>query len=91
MLWKRPCDASPRHRTANSPTFTSATKPADAVDYLRRAKTRLRGLKLPDAAHNRVLEDSITTVDFHVARIARELVGFVWELATRFEAQQTQP
>ncbi len=31
----------------------------------------LRGLKLPDAAHNRVLEDCITTIDFHVARVAR--------------------
>lgn len=68
----------------------------DAVDDLRRAKTRLlallrrlgyhydgkthwtpshqnylRGLKLPDAAHNRVLEDCIATIDFHEARIAR--------------------
>ena len=31
----------------------------------------LRGLKLPDAAHNRVLEDNIATIDFHVERIAR--------------------
>lgn len=31
----------------------------------------LRGLKLPDAAHNRVLEDCIATIDFHEARIAR--------------------
>ena len=31
----------------------------------------LRGLKLPDAAHNRVLEDNIATIDFHQARIAR--------------------
>ena len=31
----------------------------------------LRGLKLPDAAHNRVLEDCIATIDFHVERIAR--------------------
>ena len=68
----------------------------DAVDDLRRAKTRLlamlrrlgynydgkthwteahkrylRHLTLPDAAHNRVLEDNLTTVDFHVKRIAR--------------------
>jgi transposase len=68
----------------------------DAVDDLRRAKTRLlallrrlgyrydgrthwtqahrnylRGLKLPDAAHNRVLEDNIATIDFHEQRIAR--------------------
>jgi transposase len=68
----------------------------DAVDDLRRAKTRLlallrrlgyhydgkthwtqshqnylRGLKLPDAAHNRVLEDNIATIDFHETRIAR--------------------
>ena len=68
----------------------------DAVDDLRRAKTRLlallrrlgyrydgkthwtqshrnylRGLKLPDAAHNRVLEDNITTIDFHEERIAK--------------------
>jgi len=68
----------------------------DAVDDLRRAKTRLlallrrlgyrydgkthwtqahqnylRGLKLPDAAHNRVLEDCIATIDFHVERIDR--------------------
>ena len=68
----------------------------DAVDDLRRAKTRLlallrrlgynydgkthwteahkrylRHLTLPDAAHNRVLEDNLTTVDFHVERIAR--------------------
>ena len=68
----------------------------DAVDDLRRAKTRLlallrrlgyhydgkthwtqshqnylRGLKLPDAAHNRVLEDNITTIDFHEQRIAK--------------------
>jgi len=31
----------------------------------------LRGLQLPDAAHNRVLEDNITTIDFHEERIAR--------------------
>ena len=31
----------------------------------------LRSLTLPDAAHNRVLEDNIATIDFHVARIAR--------------------
>lgn len=31
----------------------------------------LRSLKLPDAAHNRVLEDNIATIDFHVGRIAR--------------------
>ena len=68
----------------------------DAVDDLRRAKTRLlamlrrlgyndtgkthwteahlrylRDLRLPDAAHNRVLEDNLTTVDFHHKRIAR--------------------
>ena len=68
----------------------------DAVDDLRRGKTRLlallrrlgyrydgkthwtqshqnylRGLKLPDAAHNRVLEDNIATIDFHEERIAR--------------------
>lgn len=68
----------------------------DAVDDLRRAKTRLlamlrrlgynydgkthwteahkrylRHLTLPDAAHNRVLEDNLATVDFHVARIAK--------------------
>lgn len=67
----------------------------DAVDDLRRAKTRLlamlrrlgfnydgkthwteahmrylRHLTLPDAAHNRVLEDNLTTVDFHYKRIA---------------------
>lgn len=68
----------------------------DAVDDLRRAKTRLlallrrlgyrydgkthwtqshrnylRHLTLPDAAHNRVLEDNITTIDFHEERIAK--------------------
>jgi len=68
----------------------------DAVDDMRRAKTRLlallrrlgyryggkthwtqahrnylRGLTLPDAAHNRVLEDNIATIDFHEERIAR--------------------
>ncbi len=68
----------------------------DAVDDLRRAKTRLlallrrlgynydgkthwteahkrylRHLTLPDAAHNRVLEDNLTTDDFQVERIAR--------------------
>ena len=68
----------------------------DAVDDLRRAKTRLlallrrlgynydgkthwteahlrylRHLTLPDAAHNRVLEDNLTTVDFHHKRIAK--------------------
>ena len=31
----------------------------------------LRDLKLPDAAHNRVLEDNITTIDFHEERIAK--------------------
>lgn len=31
----------------------------------------LRGLKLPDAAHNRVLEDNIGSIDFHVERIAK--------------------
>jgi len=31
----------------------------------------LRDLRLPDAAHNRVLEDNLTTVDFHHKRIAR--------------------
>ncbi|WP_193215169.1 IS110 family transposase [Luteolibacter marinus] len=31
----------------------------------------LRSLKLPDAAHNRVLEDHIATIDFHEERIAR--------------------
>jgi transposase len=31
----------------------------------------LRGLKLPDPAHNRVLEDNIATIDFHEERIAR--------------------
>jgi transposase len=66
----------------------------DAVDDLRRAKTRLlallrrlgyhydgkthwtqshqnylRDLKLPDAAHNRVLEDNIATINFHEERI----------------------
>ena len=34
-------------------------------------KRYLRHLTLPDAAHNRVLEDNLTTVDFHVDRIAR--------------------
>ncbi|MFC7339711.1 IS110 family transposase, partial [Haloferula chungangensis] len=68
----------------------------DAVDDLRRAKSRLlallrrlgyrydgkthwtqkhrnylRGLKLPDAAHNHVLEDNIAAIDFHEERIAR--------------------
>ena len=68
----------------------------DAVDDLRRAKTRLlallrrlgyhyngtthwteahkrylRGLKLPDAAHNIVLEDHLKLVDDHHERIAR--------------------
>lgn len=68
----------------------------DAVDDLRRAKSRLlallrrlgyrydgkthwtrshqnylRSLKLPDAAHHRVLEDNIATIDFHEERIAR--------------------
>ena len=68
----------------------------DAVDDLRRAKTRLlamlrrlgynysgkthwteehkrylRHLTLPDAAHNVVLEDNLTTVDFHHQRIER--------------------
>ena len=68
----------------------------DAVDDLRRAKTRLlallrrlgynytgkthwteahkrylRHLTLPDTAHNRVLEDNLTTVDFHHQRIAQ--------------------
>lgn len=68
----------------------------DAVDDLRRAKTRLlallrrlgynydgkthwteahkrylRHLTLPDAAHNRVLEDNLTTVDFHHERIIK--------------------
>ena len=68
----------------------------DAVDDLRRAKTRLlallrrlgynydgkthwteahkrylRHLTLPDAAHNRVLEDNLTTVDFHDQRIIK--------------------
>lgn len=68
----------------------------DAVDDLRRAKSRLlamlrrlgynydgkthwteahmrylRHLTLPDAAHNRVLEDNITTIDFHYERIAK--------------------
>jgi transposase len=68
----------------------------DAVDDLRRAKTRLlamlrrlgyhydgkthwteahlrylRHLTLPDAAHNRVLEDNITTIDFHYERIEK--------------------
>ena len=31
----------------------------------------LRHLTLPDAAHNRVLEDNLTTVDFHHQRIAQ--------------------
>jgi transposase len=31
----------------------------------------LRGLKLPDPAHNRVLEDCIATIDFHEARIGK--------------------
>jgi len=31
----------------------------------------LRDLKLPDAAHNRVLEDNLTTVNFHVERIEK--------------------
>jgi transposase len=31
----------------------------------------LRELKLPDAAHNRVLEDNIATIDFHEERIAK--------------------
>lgn len=68
----------------------------DAVDDLRRAKTRLlallrrlgynydgkthwteahkrylRHLTLPDAAHNRVLEDNLSTIDFHHERILR--------------------
>jgi len=68
----------------------------DAVDDLRRAKSRLlamlrrlgynydgkthwteahmrylRHLTLPDAAHNRVLEDNLTTIDFHHQRIAK--------------------
>jgi transposase len=30
----------------------------------------LRDLTLPDAANNRVLEDNITTIDFHHKRIA---------------------
>lgn len=68
----------------------------DAVDDLRRAKSRLlamlrrlgynydgkthwteahmrylRHLTLPDAAHNRVLEDNIATIDFHHKRIEK--------------------
>jgi len=68
----------------------------DAVDDLRRAKTRLlallrrlgynydgkthwteahkrylRHLTLPDAAHNRVLEDNLSTIDFHHKRIEK--------------------
>ena len=68
----------------------------DAVDDLRRAKTRLlallrrlgfnydgkthwtaahkrylRHLTLPDAAHNRVLEDNLSTIDFHHERILK--------------------
>lgn len=68
----------------------------DAVDDLRRAKTRLlallrrlgynyhgkthwteahkrylRHLTLPDAAHNHVLEDNLTTVDYHHQRILK--------------------
>lgn len=68
----------------------------DAVDDLRRAKTRLlallrrlgynynasthwteahkrylRELRLPDPAHNRVLEDNLTTIDFHHKRILK--------------------
>ena len=31
----------------------------------------LRHLTLPDAAHNRVLEDNLTTIDFHHQRIAK--------------------
>jgi len=34
-------------------------------------KRYLRHLTLPDAAHNRVLEDNLTTVDFHVERITK--------------------
>ncbi|MBC8148249.1 MAG: IS110 family transposase [Verrucomicrobiaceae bacterium] len=34
-------------------------------------KRYLRHLTLPDKAHNRVLEDNITTIDFHVKRIAK--------------------
>lgn len=34
-------------------------------------KRYLRHLTLPDAAHNRVLEDNLTTIDFHHQRIAR--------------------
>jgi len=68
----------------------------DAVDDLRRAKSRLlallrrlgykydgkthwteahlrylRKLKLPDAAHNLVLEDNLTTIDFHHKRVEK--------------------
>lgn len=34
-------------------------------------KRYLRHLTLPDAAHNRVLEDNLTTIDFHVERITK--------------------
>lgn len=34
-------------------------------------KRYLRHLTLPDAAHNRVLEDNLSTIDFHHGRIAR--------------------
>ena len=34
-------------------------------------KRYLRHLTLPDAAHNRVLEDNLATVDFHHTRIAK--------------------
>jgi len=77
----------------------------DAVDDLRRAKSRLlallrrlgynysgkthwsqahmnylRGLKLPDSAHNIVLEDNLTLIDFHEKRISRietEMLGLL--------------
>lgn len=39
--------------------------------WTRSHQNYLRALKLPDAAHNRVLEDNIATIDFHTERIAR--------------------
>lgn len=88
----------------------------DAVDDLRRARSRLlallrrlgykydgkthwsqahmnylRGLKMPDSAHNIVLEDNLTLIDFHekrVGRIEQEMLNLleIWQRKPLVEA-----